>query len=318
MKYIILADTNYGFDTPRQLVEINGEKLICRTIRLLKENGVNNIIITSHDKRLDNLGAERYEPKNNYYIPDYSNYKNNKGYWLNAYPEELLTEPITFLLGDVYYSSEAIKTIVKTPTKSTLFFCTYNNQSKKYIKTHDEPLAYKVTDYNLFKKHINAVKKLKDEGKCNREPIVWELYRHINNIDVNKHILTDNCIIINDESCDIDQKSDIIKLRIKIGGIDMIKCEAKEDFNLEKFNELENIKRKNSQKNTVGKLYIGDTFECTKEMADYLLGNNPLERQVVNLVEIKPEEKTEAEEKAEVDEKDIIKPKRKKSNKKKK
>ena len=214
MKYIILSDgTPEGFKTPRQLCLINGEPIIKRTIRLLKENGITDIIITSHDKRFDYLGIERYEPKYNDW-----NYKKETGYWLSAFPIELLNQPITFLFGDVYYSENAIKTIVNTEAKENLFFCTYENKDERYIKHHDEPLAYKVVDYVMFKKHINRVKTLKDEGKCCREPIVWELYRSMNNQDINTHAMTNNYIAINDESCDIDTFNDIINLEKKVGG----------------------------------------------------------------------------------------------------
>ena len=218
MKYVILSDSNNvePFTIPRQLTKINGEPLVQRTARLLKENGIEDVIITSHDKRFDNLGAKRYEPKYNYYNPI-----KNEGYWLNAFPFELLNEPICFLFGDVYYSEDAIKTIVNVETYSTLFFCTYKNKDERYIKHHDEPLAYKVVDYVMFKEHIERVKTLKDEGKCAREPIVWELYRSINNLDVNTHKMTNNYVAINDESCDIDTLDDIIKLNKKIGGTDM-------------------------------------------------------------------------------------------------
>ena len=289
VKYIILADSSVGFKEPKQLSIINGEPIIKRTIRLLKENGVENILITSHDKRFDNLGVKRYEPKNNYYIPDYSDYHKNKGYWLNAFPIELLNEPICFLFGDVYYSENAIKTIVETPTKSTLFFCSYQNKDKRYIKHHDEPFAYKVVDYELFKKHIDIVKKMKDEGKCCREPIVWELYRSINGQDINVHKMTNNYIAINDESCDIDTNEDIKLLNIIIGGIKMIKLEAIERFTLERFDELTNIVRKDTNKKLKGWLYVGDTFECTKDLADYLLGDNHIKRAVVKVIEIMPE-----------------------------
>jgi len=56
MYFIIMADgdgkrwNNY-LGIPKHLVEINGEPIIKRTVRLLKENGVNNIIITSRDER---------------------------------------------------------------------------------------------------------------------------------------------------------------------------------------------------------------------------------------------------------------------------
>lgn len=289
VKYIILADSiNRQFQKePRQLLEINGEPIIKRTIRLLKENGVKDVIITSHDKRFDNLGAKRYEPLRNEYNP-----VNDTGYWLNAFPVELLKEPICFLFGDVYYSDEAIKTIVETDTDSTLFFCTYENHRLIYIKHHDEPLAYKVKDYKLFKKHIDTVKKLKDKGKCCREPLVWELYRSINNQEINEHKMTKNYIAINDISCDIDTLDDIIKLTNVIGGIEMVKCEVIiKEFNLAKFDELKNIVRKS--KDEEGKLFEYDTFECSKEMADYLTGNNPLNKAVVRVIEVIQEAKAE-------------------------
>ena len=288
MKYIILSDGSpEGFKTPRQLSEINGEPIIKRTIRLLKENGITDIIITSHDKRFDNLGVERYEPKYNDW-----NYKDKTGYWLSAFPIELLNQPITFLFGDVYYSENAIKTIVNTKTKENLFFCTYENKDKRYIKHHDEPLAYKVVDYIMFKEHIDRVKRLKDEGKCCREPIVWELYRSINNQDINVHVMTNNYIAINDESCDIDTFNDIINLEEKLGGNKMIKCEVIENFTLGEFQKISNLKRATS-KEKEGCLYVGDTFECDEEMAKYLTGGNDKNKIVVKILEVIPKTNSE-------------------------
>lgn len=285
MKYIILSDgTPNGFEIPRQLSVINDEPIISRTIRLLKENGVEDIMITSHDERFDNLGVERYEPKFNDW-----DYNNKTGYWLSAFPIELLNEPVCFLFGDVYYSKNAIRTIVETETKSNLLFCTYNNQDSKYIKRHDEPLAYKVVDYIMFKEHIERVKILKDKGLCHREPIVWELYRSLNGLDINKHIMTSNYIAINDESCDIDSVNDIMKLKYKLGGIDVIKVEVIKNFTLQEFNKLENVEKiVNRNANEFG---IGDKFECLQEMADYLMGGNDKKETVVKILEIIPKVK---------------------------
>lgn len=316
-KYIILADNSVGFETPRQLTEINGEPLLKRTIRLLKENGIKDIIITSHDKRFDNLGAKRYEPLNNYYEPNFNDYTLNKGYWLNAFPIELINEPICFLFGDVYYSENAIKTIVESKTDSILFLCSYQNKDKRYIKQHDEPLAFKVVDYELFKKHIDIVKDMKDKGLCCREPITWELYRSINGQDINVHEMTGNYIAINDESCDIDTIDDINKLKRKLGGIEMIKVEALQEFTLARFNEIENIER--TRRSEEGKLFTGDKFECEKELCDYLLGANPLGKAVVKVIEVIPA-KVEIKEEPKIEEKPetIIKEVKPKSNKKKK
>ena len=67
----------------------------------------------------------------------------------------------------------------------------------------------------------------------------------------------------------------------------MIKCEVIKEFTLKKFDELKNIKRRRID--TKGRLYEGDTFECTKEMADYLMGDNKDKQVVVKVIEIVPE-----------------------------
>ena len=202
----------------------------------------------------------------------------------------MLDEPVTFLLGDVYYSEDAIKTIVKSETESTLFFCSDKTKglSEKYIKKHDEPFAYKVVNTDLFKEHIDLVKKMYDEGKTRRHPIVWELYRSINGIDVNTHKLTTNYIAINDETCDVDRVEDILLIELKVGDYKMIKVEVIENFSLAKFNELQNIVRKNANLNNEGYLYLGDTFECKQEMAEYLMEKNKVGRSFVKLIEIIP------------------------------
>lgn len=285
MKYVILADSSVGFETPRQLTKINGEPLIKRTIRLLKENGIKNIIITSHDERFDNLGATRYEPLYNDYIP------NERGYWISAFPIELLNEPICFLMGDVYYSEKAIKTIIETPAYSTMFFCTYQNNSIRYIKHHDEPLAFKVVDYIMFKEHIERIKDFKDSGQAPREPIIWELYRSINNQPLTKHYMTTNYTAINDESCDIDTNNDIIKLQIALGGKFMVKLQATQDFTLEAYNQIKITKRANEEKKQEGWVYANDELECNETMANYLTGGNDKKIVVAKILEVIPEVK---------------------------
>ena len=213
-KYIILAYSNDDkCGIPRQLIEINGEKIIERTIRLLKENGIEDIIVTARDKRFNNLGVEIYDPINNTY-----NYQTQEGYFLDMFPTELMTEPVCFIWGDVYFSEKAMKTIVETETDSTLFFCSFENKSVNYIKKWDEPFAYKVVDTEIFKNHIEIVKRLYDEKVTWRHPIVWELYRSINGLNVNAHNLTKNYKAINDITCDIDDMEDVKKLKGKVEG----------------------------------------------------------------------------------------------------
>ena len=73
----------------------------------------------------------------------------------------------------------------------------------------------------------------------------------------------------------------------------MIKCEVILPFTLGKFDELKNvIKVMERNQNEFG---VGDTFECNKEMADYLMGNNATKDIVVKIIEVIPEEEPKKE-----------------------
>lgn len=77
----------------------------------------------------------------------------------------------------------------------------------------------------------------------------------------------------------------------------MVKVKVTEDFRLEDFNKLANIKRASSSKDKKGHLYVNDTFECDDKMVDYLTGNNKLNRAFIEVIEVIPEEETIEEEK---------------------
>lgn len=67
----------------------------------------------------------------------------------------------------------------------------------------------------------------------------------------------------------------------------MIKVEVTEDFTLARFDEIKkSLLRKG--KEVQGKLFIGDTFECNEEMANYLSGSNKLKRSFVKVIEVLP------------------------------
>ena len=66
----------------------------------------------------------------------------------------------------------------------------------------------------------------------------------------------------------------------------MIKVEVIENFTLEDYNKLKNVKKVISRKeNEFG---ARDTFECDEKMVDYLTGNNALNKVVVRVIEVKP------------------------------
>lgn len=71
----------------------------------------------------------------------------------------------------------------------------------------------------------------------------------------------------------------------------MIKVEVIENFTLEDYSKLKNVKKVISRKeNEFG---ARDTFECDEKMVDYLTGNNALNKVVVKVIEVEPEIKIE-------------------------
>lgn len=198
MKYIIMCGGKYKqFKNPKHLSVIKGEVLIERTIRLLKENGVKDIYISTNNSAFDYLDVPKLKHDNNFE----TDMKQAKGYWLDAfYPT---TEPTTYIFGDVWFTDEAIKKIVNYQTDSNVLFGTSIARNEEH-QNWGEPFAYIVNDTETFFKGIKDVKKLFDEGKTRRHPIVWELYRYLHGLDINIQRITDDYVDIDDGTIDID------------------------------------------------------------------------------------------------------------------
>jgi len=93
----------------------------------------------------------------------------------------------------------------------------------------------------------------------------------------------------------------------------MIKVEVTKEFTLGRFDEIKNIKR--IGRSEIGRLYVGDVFECNNDLCEYLLGNNRINSAVVKVIEVIPEFKDEHKEKV-VEEEKPKKSTKKKSSKK--
>lgn len=199
MLYIIMCGGRYRqWDTPRQLIEIKGEPVVARTIRLLRENGVKNIAISTNNDAFARFGVPLLKHQNSY---DAAGYNNFTGYWCDAfYPT---SEPACYLFGDVVFSPEAIRTIVETETDDIEFFASAPPFSPRYLKPWAEPFALKVVDTNHLQNAINSCKELDRDGKFARKPIMWELWQVIKQTPLNV-IDYGNYVAINDYTCDID------------------------------------------------------------------------------------------------------------------
>ena len=192
MKYIIMAAgegkrwSNY-LGIPKHLVEIGGETLLGRTTRLLKENGIEDYEITAHDERYAKYGKVVKQSDNDCEVDRF----------------EHQDEPCCYLYGDVYYTEEAIRTIIDAWVEDVMF-----------LGSGQEIFAVKVKDLALFYGHKDRVKRLYLEGKIGR-CIGWEVYRSIMGNPLDKHWINGRYVYIEDDTDDIDYPEDYEKFKAR-------------------------------------------------------------------------------------------------------
>lgn len=214
-KVIIMCGGNYeDFKTHKSLSIVNGEKLVERTIRLLKENSIKDIYISSNEEDFKEY-ANVLHHNNSFKVV------NNKceGYWIDAYyPTD---EPVIYLHGDVYYSENAIKKILNRAkeAKDNVFIGNEIAKNKEH-NNWGEPFGWIVINQKEFKEAIKKTKELQDEGKLERGyALSWELYRVMNGTDPNYMLIDDNNYLsIDDETIDIDKPWQIEELNKKVSG----------------------------------------------------------------------------------------------------
>lgn len=199
MRYIIMCGGQYeNWPLPKQMTKIRGEPIVARTIRLLREAGIEDISISSNNELFEQFGVSVLKHENKYVARGCGDYND---YWVDAfYPTD---EPTCYIFGDVVFSPEAIRTIVETETNWIQFFASAPPFASEYPKPWAEPFALKVVDTDWLKRSVEAVKRLCRMGLFHRSPIMWELWSVITDGDLN-HIDYGSYKVINDYTCDID------------------------------------------------------------------------------------------------------------------
>ena len=193
------------WESPRHLLQVNGEEIVARTIRLLRENGVKDIAISAENPSFEKFGLPVLKHKNTYV----SRGSDSDGDWTDAfYPTD---EPTCYIFGDVIFSPEAIRKIVETETNDAELFGSAPPYGKNYPKPWPEPFALKVEDTNHLKQAIKDCKRYEEAGLFWRKPIAWELWTVIKDGELTEtpDVYKLNYTIINDYTCDIDGKKDI-------------------------------------------------------------------------------------------------------------
>lgn len=83
----------------------------------------------------------------------------------------------------------------------------------------------------------------------------------------------------------------------------MIKVKVINEFTFARYNEIKNLESKDRVEDK--RLFVGDIFECDKEICDYLMGKNPANMKVIDIIEIIPEQVEEKQEIKEIEKEPI-------------
>lgn len=173
---------------PKQLIKINNEPIIYRTIRLLKQRDFKNIIITTHkDAKPFNVKLPQ--------IINYWDYEIERFYYVKG--------NVIYLYGDTYYTEDAMNKILYDD------FNFYGRKGGSLItgKPYEEIFAVK-GDGDKIRECVEKVRELYKEKKIKR-CIGWELYEAYHNLPITYPVPSFEFLgEINDETEDFDSPED--------------------------------------------------------------------------------------------------------------
>ena len=208
-----------NFNYPKALTEINGEKLVDRTIRLLKEYGIEPTVCC-------NLGETLFDSYNPTKCKFTYNHVQGTGYYLDLFDALPIFGQCIILYGDVYYTEQAIDKIILKYEKTdrNIFICNalpFNEKRERW----GEPFGWIVKDEEEFAYAVSLGKKFQDRGivvnrrtgKLGGVPTNWELAQIINGLDVNGFYFDEeDCLIISDKTIDVDDPSAIERVSERV------------------------------------------------------------------------------------------------------
>jgi len=178
MRIFILANgkaTRWGnyLGVDKQIIEIDGEPLLNRTVRLLKENNLEDIYIVGPYQM---EGAKNYIPEFESKIGKYDIIKNKVAD----------VDTFALLYGDCYYSDNIIKDLAtRTTNENWLHWCC-NRPNKVTGKIWEEGYIHAVYDKEFWFDKCNEYHKKLDSGEIEHISD-WMFLRFILGIDLHIH-----------------------------------------------------------------------------------------------------------------------------------
>lgn len=198
MRIFILANGNAtrwnnAYNTDKQLLEIDGEPLIYRTVRLLKENGFDDIYI---------IGKYKIEGAKNY-IPNFESligkFDITKELWNDI-------DSFALLYGDCYYTEAIINDLATRKTdKKWLHWCC-NRPNKVTGKIWEEGYIHTVYDIDFWRTQCDNFHRDFDNTDIEYKND-WVFLRYMLGLDLFVHqpeLMKENEIDWEDETDDFD------------------------------------------------------------------------------------------------------------------
>ena len=198
---------NY-LNTPKHLITIEGERLLDRTVRLLRERGIEEIytVVRSMTREYRVPGAAQYvaalDPEAH---GDADKFLSSRDLW-NKHGRTLV------FYGDCYFTEEAMDTIIGFASREWTLFC--RPQASEITGTPwGECFAHSFypEDLERHENRLHYIIRLFKQGAINRLG-GWEHYRAMtgrSGEDVGKHVMTTHYVTIDDWTDDFDYPKDL-------------------------------------------------------------------------------------------------------------
>lgn len=192
---------------PKHLIEIDGEPIIYRTVRLLLERGISEIYVVgpADDPRYLIEGSQLYVPVKNLLHHDADKFLNSKPLW-NQQGRTLV------VYGDVYFTEEAMTKVTSFTGKDWTLFCRFGRSELTGTKWGEcfvqsfYPLDLAEHERNLL--YIADLKERKVINRCGG----WEHYRAMNGLKESRvrqpHKKYSRYVEIDDWTDDFDRPDD--------------------------------------------------------------------------------------------------------------
>lgn len=189
-RYVIMANGqgrrwgNYR-NIPKCLIAVDGETLIARTARLVRQfDPLAEVFVSSGDARCEAPGAVRFAPS-------------RSALEIDRFAYELICDDVCFLYGDTFYTEPLIERIVASSARDMLFF-------------GDELTIFAVIarDAEKMRERVDEVRKAYLAGSL-QSCKGWQLYQLYASLPFGPPVIGKDYVLVGDETQDFNWPQDL-------------------------------------------------------------------------------------------------------------